>query len=99
MSDKIEHIENRINDLMNIDNWNEKIVEIKSIKNDIDIENNNINNFLSNLDAEIISNKEYDIDKIINNFSKYELSKKIRYYQYLNKYINNMENELFDIQK
>ena len=99
MSDKIEDIENRINDLMNIDNWNEKIVEIKSIKNDIDIENNNINNFLSNLDAEIISNKEYDIDKIINNFSKYELSKKIRYYQYLNKYINNMENELFDVQK
>jgi hypothetical protein len=51
---------------------------------------------MASLDEPTNITKEYNINKIINDFSKVELSKKIKYYQYLNNYIKNIENELFN---
>ena len=96
MSNQIttEYIENRITNLNKIDKWTERIEEIKNIKNDIGKENDNIDNILATLDNITVKNKEYNIDKIINDFSKSDLSKKIKYYQYLNNYIKKIESEL-----
>ena len=98
MSTKIsvEHIQKKIDNLNNISKWSERLTEIKNIKEDITKETNNINNILESLDEPSSITKEYNLDKIINDFSKVDLSKKIKYYQYLNQYVKNIENELFN---
>lgn len=93
----IEKFETRINDLYKMENWTEKIEEIKNIKQDIDAEYNNLNNILITLnDQSIQSNKKYSLDKIINDFDNVSLSKKIKYYHMLNNQIIELENELFN---
>jgi len=100
----MEHIENKINELYKIEEWTHRVDEIKNIKSMIQNENENINNTLSSLDKNINEStnggrsktKEYNIDKIINEFNNVSLTKKIKYYQFLNTYINNMEKELFE---
>ena len=91
----LEYFENKINNLNNIDKWENKIIEIEKIKEEILIENKNISNLLTSLDKEISIETEYDIDSIIQNFDKFDISKKIKYYQYFNNFIKNKENELF----
>jgi len=91
----MEHIENKINELYKIEEWTHRVDEIKNIKCMIQSENENINNTLSSLDKNT-KTKEYSIDKIINEFNNVSLSKKIKYYQFLNTYINNIEKELFE---
>ena len=88
-------IQNKIDNLNNINKWSERLNEIKIIKEDIIKETNTINNILESLDEPITITKEYNLDKIINDFNKVELSKKIKYYQYLNQFVKNIENELF----
>jgi hypothetical protein len=95
-SNTLEYFENKISNLNNIDKWENKLIEIQQIKDEITSENNNINNLLLLLDKETLNNKEYDIDSIIENFNKFDTSKKIKYYQYLNQYIKTKENELFN---
>jgi cell division GTPase FtsZ len=92
----VEHIQKKIDNLNNINKWSERLNEIKNIKEDINKETNVINNILQSLDEPIIISKQYNLDKIINDFSKVDLSKKIKYYQYLNQYAKNIENELFN---
>jgi hypothetical protein len=98
MSNKItiEYLENEIKNLNTIENWDEKITEIKIIKEKIDEENNNINNILATLDEPYIITKEYNINKIVDSFNKCDISKKIKYYQFLNQHIKNIESELFN---
>ena len=98
MSTKIsvEQIQKKIDNLNNINKWSERLTEIKNIKEDINKETDNINTLLESLDEPINITKEYNLDKIINDFSKVDLSKKIKYYQYLNHYVKNIENELFN---
>jgi hypothetical protein len=91
----LEYFENKINNLNNIDKWENKIIEIEKIKEEILIENKNISNLLISIDKEISIETEYDIDSIIQNFDKFDISKKIKYYQYFNNFIKNKENELF----
>jgi len=91
----MEQIENKINELYKIEEWSERINEIKNIKSMIQTQNENINNTLLSLDQPI-ETKEYNIDKILNEFNNVGLGKKIKYYHFLNKYINNMEKELFE---
>jgi hypothetical protein len=90
-----QKIENKINNLNQIDNWTDRIEEIKNIKELIDDENNKINHILTTLNEITSFDKEYDIDKIIYNFDSYDLNKKIKYYQYINQYIKNVEENLF----
>lgn len=92
----IAKLENKINNLNQIDEWSERLDKIIEIKKEIKNESQNINNILDTLDDPVILTKEYNIDKIINDFNKVDLSKKIKYYQYLNGYIKNLENDLFD---
>ena len=98
MSTKIsvEQIQKKIDNLNNISKWSERLTEIKNIKEDINKETDNINNILELLDEPTSITKEYNLDKIINDFSKVDLSKKIKYYQYLNQHVKNIENELFN---
>jgi hypothetical protein len=91
----LEYFEKKINNLNNINKWEDKIVEIEKIKEEILIENNNILKLLISLDTEQPIETEYDIDSIITNFDKFDISKKIKYYQYFNSFIKNKENELF----
>lgn len=95
MTSKKNNIENKIENLNSISEWSERLDKIIEIKKDIDTEKNNINNILESLDKPINTTKEYNIDKIINEFNDVDLSKKIKYYQYLNKYIKNIEDNLF----
>ncbi len=97
MSQKIQKIENKINNLNQINNWSDRIEEIKNIKELIDEENKNINHILATLNEISVFDKEYDIDKIINSFDSYDLNKKIKYYQYINQYIKNVEEKLINI--
>jgi hypothetical protein len=92
----IEQIQKKIDNLNNISKWSERLTEIKNIKEDINKETDNINNILELLDEPTSITKEYNLDKIINDFSKVDLSKKIKYYQYLNQHVKNIENELFN---
>jgi len=92
----IECIENKINEVCNIQNWEERIQEIKNIKKDIEKENSNIDNLLSSLDKPLNKSKEYNIDKILNTFNDVELSTKIKYYNYLSNHIKNIEDDLFN---
>jgi len=94
-SNTIEYFENKILNLNNINNWEDKIIEIQQIKDDIIKENNNIDILLSSLDKETNNETEYDIDSIISNFDKFDISKKIKYYTYLNNFIKSKEKELF----
>jgi hypothetical protein len=89
-------IQNKIDNLNNIDKWSDRLDEIVQIKDDINNETTNINNILESLDEPINITKEYNIDKIITDFNKVELSKKIKYYQYLNNHIKKIETELFN---
>ena len=91
----ITNIESKIDNLNNINEWSKRIGEIKNIKEEINNETKNINNIMASLDEPVNITKEYNINKVINDFGKVDLSKKIKYYQYLNNYIKNIENELF----
>ena len=92
-----EQLENRINDLNKIENWTEKIEEIKNIKQNIDSEYNNLNNILISLnEPSIQNNKKYSLDKIINEFNNVSLTKKIKYYHILNNQIAELEQSLFN---
>lgn len=90
-------IENKITELNNISDYQEKLEQIKNIKNDINKENIQIDYLLASLDNDIIIKKTYNITKIIDNFDTYDINKKIKYYQYLNQYIKKVENNLFEI--
>lgn len=92
----ITNLESKINSLNDINEWSERINKISEIKKEINNETKNINNILETLDEPVVLTKEYNINKIVNDFSKVDLSKKIKYYQYLNNYIKNIENELFN---
>lgn len=92
----IEKFEVRINNLYKIENWTEKLEEIKNIKQDIDNEYENLNETLTTLNEPIQTNKKYSLDKIINDFENVSLTKKIKFYQILNSQINDLENELFN---
>ena len=99
MSQKINtitNIESKINSLNDINEWSERLNQIIEIKKEINNETKNINNILETLDEPVILTKEYNINKVINDFNKVDLSKKIKYYQYLNNYIKNIENDLFN---
>lgn len=89
-------LENKINALNDINSWSERLNKIVEIKKEIDEETKNINNILESLDEPIVSTKEYDINKIINDFSKVDISKKIKYYQFLNNHIKKIKNDLFN---
>jgi len=92
----IESIGNKINEVCKIQDWEDRIQEIRNIKKDIEKENNNIDNLLLSLDKPSNKVKEYNIDKILNNFNDVELSTKIKYYNYLSNHIKNIEDELFN---
>lgn len=92
----IANLESKINNLNYINEWSERLDKIIEIKKEIKDETKNINNILETLDDPTSSTKEYNINKVITDFSKVDLSKKIKYYQYLNSHIKNLENELFD---
>jgi hypothetical protein len=92
----IDGIENKINTLVQLEKWDEKLNMIKQIKADIKKENENIDNLVLSLDKPLTKAKEYSIDKILSDFDKVDLSKKIKYYQSLNSYIKGIEDELFN---
>ena len=92
----IDGIENKINTLSQIEKWDDKLNMIKQIKTDIKKENENIDNLILSLDKPITKPKDYSIDKILGDFDKVDLSKKIKYYQNLNTYIKAIEDELFN---
>lgn len=92
----IDGIENKINTLSQIEKWDDKLNMIKQIKTDIKKENENIDNLILSLDKPITKTKDYSIDKILGDFDKVDLSKKIKYYQNLNTYIKAIEDELFN---
>ena len=89
------NLENKITSLNDITEWSDRLDKIVEIKKEINDESTNINNILETLDEPVTITKEYNIDKIVNDFSKVDISKKIKYYQYLNNHIKNIENELF----
>ena len=73
-SNTIMNIENKINNLNNINDWSERLNKISEIKKAINDESSNINNILESLDEPCNITKEYNINKIINEFNKVDIS-------------------------
>jgi hypothetical protein len=91
----IEIIQEEINKLDNIDNWNDKITNIKKIKEQIVTEEENINGLIEELNKPKIKNN-INIDKLINDFNgTNDIKLKIKNYQFMLGYINQLNEELF----
>ncbi len=93
----MNEIETNINNLDNIKNWNDKIISIKSIKENIKFEEEKINELLLQLDnpkkLKMNSNDIESVIQKINESSNIEI--KIKNYHKLSHYINKLNNELF----
>lgn len=95
MSNLIE-IEEKIESLNNLENWDKRISLVKEIKEDIKNEDITINELLNNLDKIVTVSKKKKIEDVITEFDKVsDINKKIEYYQFLISHIKQLENELF----
>jgi len=96
-----ELLEKEIELIDKIEDWNEKILKIKKIKNKIILEQKKINDLINNIfkneneNTDNIDNN-MDFNELLNYFKKSsELNEKIKYYKIISKYLINLEKELF----
>jgi len=98
MSDLFKEVEN----LDSIDNWNEKIIKMKEIKEKISLEKQKLSELVN-----VISKNEFkeeskkkknkqDLDTLLLSFKNATiLEEKIKLYQLISSHINEVEKELF----
>jgi len=98
MSDLFKEVEN----LESIDNWNEKIIKMKEIKEKISLEKQKLSELVN-----VISKNEFkdeskkkknkqDLDTLLLSFKNATiLEEKIKLYQLISSHINEVEKELF----
>jgi len=98
MSDLFKEVEN----LESIDNWNEKIIKMKEIKEKISLEKQKLSelvNVISKNELKDESKKKKnktDLDTLLISFKNATiLEEKIKLYQLISSHINEVEKELF----
>ena len=102
MSEIYKLLEKEIQEIENIESWNEKVCSIKKIKENISIEQAKLNELINNIakndlpTTKISKKKEVDIDALFNTFDETtNLEDKIKLYHMINNHINHIEKQLF----
>lgn len=110
MSDKYtplhgyKSLENEVNELESIDNWNDKINKMKELKEKISVEQEKLNNLISSIVKNDSSNENNvklsnsnDLDSLIQNFkNEQNLDEKIKLYHLISANIRDIEKQIFE---
>ena len=100
----MEELENELNQIESITNWNDKYIKLKELKSKISEEQENIKDLIDkiNNDEPIYEIKKkklkgLDLNELIENFNNSDnLEDKIKYYDMINYYIKDMDTQLFE---
>lgn len=101
----MEELENELNQIDLLNNWNDKYIKLKELKSKISEEQENIKDLIEkiNNDEPIYEIKKkklkgLDLNELIDNFNNSDnLEEKIKYYDMINYYIKDMESQLFEL--
>jgi hypothetical protein len=104
MSDVVKELSVEVENLDSIENWNEKIIKMKEIKEKISLEKQKLSELVN-----VISKNEFneskkkknkqDIDALVISFKNATtLEDKIKLYQLISSHINEIEKELFSLE-
>jgi NADH:ubiquinone oxidoreductase subunit D len=108
MSDLYKRLENQINNLDNISDYNERVIMMKEIKEEILLEKEVLENLMSSVLKNEVAQLDYpenkkkkieeeDLTKLMVKFSEAKnLDQKIKLYHMINLNIDKMEKELFN---
>lgn len=100
----MEELENELNQIDLLNNWNDKYIKLKEFKSKIFEEQEKIKDLIEkiNNDEPIYEIKKkklknLDLNELIDNFNNSDnLEDKIKYYDMINYYIKDMESQLFE---
>jgi hypothetical protein len=94
----MDEINKLLIDIEKSNNWNNKVILMKTTKEKINQEEIKLNLLLETLDDNIkINTKKINFDDLIENYNKSDIiNDKIKLYQTMNSYINKLKNELFN---
>ena len=104
MSDVVKELSVEVENLDSIENWNEKIIKMKEIKEKISLEKQKLSELVN-----VISKNEFkddnkkkknkpDLDSLLLSFKNANtIEEKIKLYQLISSHINEVEKELFSI--
>ena len=102
MSDVVKELSVEVENLDSIENWNEKIIKMKEIKEKISLEKQKLSELVN-----VISKNEFkddnkkkknkpDLDSLLLSFKNANtIEEKIKLYQLISSHINEVEKELF----
>jgi hypothetical protein len=103
LSNTYNQIEQEVNELDLIENWNERVDKMKDLREKIIEEQDKlgklINMVIKNepIQIEIKKKKKQNLDNLVSNFKNAtSLEEKIKLYYIINSYINEIETKLFD---
>ena len=96
-------LETEVNQLDSIENWNDRIIKMKEIREKIILEQQKLENITSDIlkinsqnQPDSKKNKNQNLDNLIHSFEAAEtLEEKIKIYNIINSHINNIETQLF----
>jgi hypothetical protein len=101
MSDVVKELSIEVENLDSIENWNEKIIKMKEIKEKILVEKQKLSDLVNTIgknefnESKKKKNKQ-DFDSLILAFSNSNsVEEKIKLYQLISSHINDVEKELF----
>lgn len=100
----MEELENELNQIDLLNNWNDKYIKLKELKSKISEEQENIKDLIDkiNNDEPIYEIKKkklkgLNLNELIDNFNNSDnLEDKIKYYDMINYYIKDMDTQLFE---
>ena len=103
LSEIYKSLETEVNHIESIENWNDRIIKMKDIREKIILEQQKLENITTsilkiNQQVQPISkkNKNQNLDNLINKFKIAEtVEEKIKIYNIINSHINNIETHLF----
>lgn len=105
MSEIYKGLENEVNELESIDNWNDKINKMKELKEKINEEQEKLNNLMSSIvKNELVQDEnkssdtqDIDLDTLVQTFKNSEnLDEKIKLYHLISANIKDTEKQLFE---
>lgn len=102
MSDIIKNLNIEVENIDSIENWNEKITKMKEIKEKISLEKQKISDLVNTIvkneykDENKKKKNKIDLDSLLILFKNANtFEEKIKLYQLISSYINEVERELF----
>ena len=103
LSEIYKSLETEVNQIESIEDWNDRIIKMKDIREKIILEQQKLENITTsilkiNQQVQPVSkkNKNQNLDNLINRFKVAEtVEEKIKIYNIINSHINNIETQLF----